>query len=83
LRCKPEWIFDESDRIIRNYRSLGAWTKKIAQGKVEIDTELENKLPYMLERGGYIPHADHFIPPDVPWDNFCYYRRRIRELVER
>ena len=21
-------------------------------------------------------------PPDVPWENFCYYRNRVRQLVE-
>ena len=55
----------------------------IAKGKGAIDRELERKLPFMLRYGGYVPCADHLIPPDVPWENFVYYRKRIEEFVER
>jgi uroporphyrinogen decarboxylase len=56
---------------------------RVAAGKEAIDAELEAKLPYMLSQGGYIPFCDHMVPPDVPWQNFCYYRVRVREYVER
>jgi hypothetical protein len=56
---------------------------KVAAGKAAIDAELEAKLPAMLSQGGYIPYCDHLVPPDVSWENFCYYRKRIREYVER
>jgi hypothetical protein len=26
----------------------------------------------MLRHGGYIPHADHFVPPDVSLADFTY-----------
>ncbi len=26
---------------------------------------------------GYIPHVDHATPPDVSFENFCYYRRKL------
>ena len=57
--------------------------RKIAQGKEAIDAELEAKMPFVLSQGGYIPYADHLVPPDVPWDNFCYYRNRLRQYIER
>ncbi len=57
--------------------------RKIALGKKEIDNELEKKIPFMLRQGGYIPVADHLIPPDVSWDNFVYYRRHLQEIIER
>ena len=57
--------------------------RKIALGKEEIDKELETKIPFMLREGGYIPFADHLIPPDVSWNNFVYYRRRLKEIIER
>ena len=56
---------------------------KVAEGRRAIDAELEAKLPFMLARGGYIPFCDHMVPPDVPWDNFLYYRERVRQYVER
>jgi uroporphyrinogen decarboxylase len=56
---------------------------KLAAGTAAIDAELEAKLPYMLSRGGYIPYCDHLVPPDVSWENFSYYRMRLREYVER
>jgi len=55
---------------------------KIAQGKRAIDEELETKLPFILKKGGYVPCADHLIPPDVPWQNFMYYRKRINDFVQ-
>ena len=54
----------------------------LAQDKSSIDRELESKIPYMIKRGGYIPHVDHLVPPDVPFENFIYYRRRLNELIE-
>ena len=56
---------------------------KVAKSKEAIDAELEAKLPTMLTAGGYIPFLDHLAPPDIPWENFCYYRRRVREYVEK
>ena len=55
---------------------------RLAQGKRAIDEELEAKLPFMLRKGGYVPCADHLIPPDVPWENFLYWRKRIKEFVQ-
>ena len=54
----------------------------LAQDKSSIDKELKAKVPYMVKRGGYIPHVDHNIPPDVPFENFIYYRKRLEELIE-
>jgi hypothetical protein len=53
---------------------------KIAKGKELIDQELESKLPFMLEKGGYIPHLDHHAHPAISWENFCYYRRRLEQI---
>lgn len=56
---------------------------KLAVSKAAIDAELEAKLPYMLTQGGYIPYCDHLVPPDVPWENFVHYRRKLNEYIER
>jgi uroporphyrinogen decarboxylase len=56
---------------------------KIAQGRKAIDEELNSKVPFMLKAGGYIPHIDHHVHPDVSWEDFKYYRGLLRELILR
>ena len=53
----------------------------IAQGRKAIVQELK-KVSSLLPTGGYIPHLDHLVPPDVSWKNFEYYRRRLNELID-
>ena len=53
---------------------------KLAQGKNEIDSELL-KVRKMLKSGGYFPYADHLIPPNVSWENFKYYRVRLKDIL--
>jgi uroporphyrinogen decarboxylase len=57
--------------------------RKLAAGKPTIDEELGAKVPYVLPTGGYIPCCDHGVPPDVSWENFCYYRDKLEKLVTR
>jgi uroporphyrinogen decarboxylase len=58
----------------------GVDKRELAGGKERIDAELERRLPGMASKGGYIPMADHQVPPDVSWENYLYYRRRVSEL---
>jgi len=65
-------------------RMLGGLDKRaLAQSQEAIERELQSKIPVMLEQGGYIPYADHLIPPDVSWANYQYYRRRLVEISEQ
>lgn len=65
-----------------HFAMLGGIDKRaVAQGKEGIELELA-KVHQVLPKGGYIPHIDHAVPPDVSWENFAYYRRRLAELVE-
>ena len=54
---------------------------KIALGKAAIDEELNSKIPFMLKSGGYVPHVDHHVHPDISWENFKYYRARLKEII--
>lgn len=61
---------------------LGGINKReLAGDRKKIDIELARLLPHMVEKGGYIPMADHQVPPDVSWDNYRYYRSRVAELL--
>ena len=49
-------------------------------GGKAIDKELERIKP-LLEQGGYIPHLDHHVPPNVSYKNYCYYLEKKRKLI--
>ncbi len=49
-------------------------------GREAIDQELK-KVPYMLERGRYIPSLDHGVTDEVSWDNYRYFYETLRELI--
>ncbi|MBN2578266.1 MAG: hypothetical protein JXB10_04675 [Pirellulales bacterium] len=53
----------------------------LARGKASIDQALA-PIGEMLRRGGYIPHTDHFVPPDVSLEDFAYYRTRLNDLID-
>lgn len=70
-------------RDFPDLRILGGIDKReIARGKDAIDRELELKLPFMLQYGGYVPGMDHHVPPEVSYENFQYYLRRCREIYD-
>jgi len=54
----------------------------IVKGKETIDKFLE-PVEAVLKTGGYVPFCDHFIPPDVPWEEFVYYRSRLNDIIDR
>ncbi|HEY82600.1 MAG TPA: hypothetical protein G4O01_04840 [Dehalococcoidia bacterium] len=56
--------------------------RAVAQGKEAIDRELEAKVPFMLEHGGYIPTIDHMVSQDVSFANFKYYREKLNQLIK-
>ncbi|MCL4376980.1 MAG: hypothetical protein M1409_01160 [Actinobacteria bacterium] len=53
---------------------------ELAKDKKAIHSELA-RVGEMIERGGYFPYADHLIPPNVSWENFKYYRTRLKEII--
>ena len=52
----------------------------LAQDRRAIAAEVEAKVP-LAEQGGYIPHLDHAIPHDVPYEHFVYYWERKKALL--
>jgi len=52
----------------------------LIKGKKYIDKELERLKP-LIEMGGYIPHVDHRVPPDVSYKNYLYYLKLKRKII--
>jgi uroporphyrinogen decarboxylase len=66
----------------KELRMMGGIDKRaIAEGPSAIDDELKRVSP-VLEEGGYIPAPDHSLPPDVSFNNYCYYMEKLKKLVE-
>lgn len=57
--------------------------RALARDKAAIEREVRSKVPYMISQGGYLPQVDHGVPPDVSYENFCYYWDLIRQIAER
>ena len=54
----------------------------LRRGKERIRREIEEKVPPLLEQGGYIPLADGRVREDIPYENFLYYRRLLEEVTQ-
>lgn len=57
--------------------------REVAKGKKAIDKELSTKLPPLLEQGGFIPHIDHAISPEISYDDFLYYIEQKLKFLGR
>jgi len=58
----------------------GIAKEALVRGGAAIDKELERIRP-LLEQGGYIPHLDHLVPPDISYRNYCEYLEKKRRLI--
>ena len=54
----------------------------LRRGKEHIRREIEEKVPPLLELGGYIPLADGRVREDIPYENFVCYRRLLEEVTQ-
>ena len=60
----------------------GAIDKRaLIKGKQAIKEEVMSKVPFLLEKGGYFPSLDHWVMPDVPFENFCFFVNLLREIA--
>ena len=60
---------------------IGGYNKlMIAEGKEAIDKEFERILP-VIRGGGFIPGADHQVPPSASLENYRYYIKRLKEVM--
>jgi uroporphyrinogen decarboxylase len=68
----PVWLRKEYGKNILLRGGLEKFN--LTKPRPEILKELK-RVEKVFEEGGYIPHGDHRIPEDVPYDNYKYYIR--------
>jgi hypothetical protein len=55
----------------------------LREGKEAIRREVEEKVPPLLEQGGYVPLADGRVRTDIPFENYVYYRQLLEKVTQR
>lgn len=63
----------------RRFAIIGGIDKRSLVDKRKIKSELDIKMPYMLQNNGYIPSLDHSVPPNITFENFLFYVNLIRK----
>ena len=54
----------------------------LREGKAAIRSEVEGKVPPLLEQGGYVPLADGRVREDIPLENYIYYRQLLEKVTQ-
>jgi hypothetical protein len=54
--------------------------RELSRGPHAVQAEVARIAP-AIAGGGYIPTVDHSVPPDVPWQNYTYFRRLSADLL--
>jgi hypothetical protein len=68
----------------RDLRLIGGIdTDVLREDKSAIEREIEEKVPPLLDEGGYIPLADGRVRADIPFDNYLYYRQLLGKVTTR
>jgi uroporphyrinogen decarboxylase len=55
----------------------------LRENKSAIQREIEEKVPALIEEGGYIPLADGRVRADVPFENYVFYRRLLEKVTQK
>jgi uroporphyrinogen decarboxylase len=67
-------------KLGRDLLMMGGFDKHILQkSKRDIEREVCRLAP-LVEEGGFIPFADHRVPPDVPLENYVHYAKVVRQV---
>ena len=62
---------------------IGSFNKlEIAKGPAAIDKEFDRILP-VIRGGGYIPGSDHQVAPSTSLENYKYYIKKLRKIMEQ
>ena len=83
----------ETNSIAMDYRGLrkefgrdlrligGLDLDALRYDKATIRKEIEEKVPPLIASGGFIPIADGRVRKDIPFENYVYYRRLLKQII--
>jgi uroporphyrinogen decarboxylase len=67
----------------RDLRLIGGIDLDALRGdKESIRREVQDKVPPLIADGGYVPLADGRVRADVEFENYVYYRKLLRRIIE-
>ncbi len=68
---------NDPDEILTKYPGIfihgGVDKRELTRSREEVREEIRKRYETARKHGGYIPHTDHGVPPDIPLRNFLYY----------
>lgn len=68
-------------------RRLALWGginwRVLLEGETAIDHELEHVVAPLRDSGRYLPHLDDTIRPNLPFERYAYYRKRLNAMAAR
>lgn len=76
--CDPVRYRAEHGKRLRMYGGIDKRVLRDGVPRTAIEEEVAAKVG-LIREGGYVPMVDHAIPPDVPLENYRYYRRLVDE----
>ncbi|MGD9496677.1 MAG: uroporphyrinogen decarboxylase family protein, partial [Armatimonadota bacterium] len=59
----------------------GVDKRELAKSRERLRREVTTRYRSAWQHGGFIPHCDHGVPPDIPLRNFLYYVELARGLA--
>ncbi len=74
----PYFLREKYGRALRLWGAVDK--RELTRDHQAIEDHLRSFIP-LIEEGGFIPTIDHTVPPDISYDNFCYYMRRKQALL--
>lgn len=60
---------------------IGGIDKRAMATDVETMNKEIKRIEKLLSVGRFVPSPDHLIPPDVPWENYCYFVKQWRKMI--
>jgi uroporphyrinogen decarboxylase len=72
--------YDYRKRFGKDMRIIGGFDKNILRSSKDAIAVEVRRLAPLVEQGGYIPHCDHLVPPDVPFENYLFYLQQARAV---
>jgi len=60
----------------------GVDKRELAKSRERVRGEVRARYATAWKHGGYIPHTDHGVPPDIPLRNFLYYVEPARGFCD-